>query len=567
MPQSKEEIVRFVNDWIAQMKQKKRAGAGQDFAEISIAEEPAPAPEKLPVAQAIQPLDPAENEIRRRFIQMRRLSRKSWFARNAYSRLQADLFYEQAKFMADFEDAYDGNAPFSMYYPDYQSMSHEQLRTYFTWRSGVRRGEVRETSFSYVFLYLYELINNIGVQSCEEGLQKLLSFWEAYRPLEQKLDRYLAEWVRDYYITNDFPCSFDALVRESALLQAFYQPEGEGGFFERYAPYSAYPYQKSIFWTADTEPVLRACFNRVMESVTALMEEAGVEFDSLLFAGRKGTIWQPFRKALYHSVPAKGRTERLVKISGSEFYRFDGTQWTTSKNRVCRENGRQMIGYLLKRIEQFYRKAMKFRYQITASRAKIDLSELSGLAAGGDAFFARVDDAILEFYRASRRKAVTVDPQKLAEIRANALLTQEKLLAQPEEEAEAPEPPAERGPAAAPEQREPVFARRSEDGGRIEPAPLPDPSAETPGGAWERLAQSLDPLEKDALRRLLRGASAAEFAAMARSGGRMPEVLADSINEKAVDAVEDTILEYADAIEVFAEYQDELERVIFSEAE
>lgn len=550
MPQSKEEITRFVNEWIAGLKQKKQANAGPDFAEVYVEEKAAPSPEE-PAAQAIQPPDPAENEIRRRFMKMRRLSRKSWFSGNAYSRLQADLFYEQARFMADFEDDYDGNAAFSMYYPDYQSMSYEQLRTYFTWRSCVRRGEVKETAFSYVFIYVYELINNIGVQGGVEGMRRLLAFWEAYRPFEKKLDRYLADWIKDYYITNDLPFSFDTLVRENGLLRQFYQPEEEGGFFERYAPFSAYPYQKSVFWSEETEPVLRACFNRVMEAVITLLAESGVDFDDFLFAGRKGNLWQPFRRALYHADPVKEGREKLVRISNSEFYRFDGAQWTASKNRVCREHGKQVIGYIFKRIEQFYRRAMKFRYQITASRAKIDLSEFSGLACGSEGLFACIDAAILAAYQASNRKSVTVDPQKLEEIRANALRTQEKLLVNPEEGV--PEPP----PADVPLSVEPV---------RNEQAVQAPPPAETQD-VWTRLAQLLNPDEREVLRMLLRGASAAAVSAFARSGDQMLEVLVDNINQKAVDTVEDNILEYADTLEVYEEYTDELERVMFSEAE
>lgn len=545
VPQRKEEIIRDVRERIARMKQKKQANGGQQFAEVFLEEGVSPASEE-PAAQAIQPPDPAENEIHRRLIKMRRLSKKSWFTRNAYSRLQADLFYEQAKFMADFEDCYEESAAFSMYYPDYQSMSYEQLRTYFTWRSGVRRGDVRAVSFSYVFVYVYELINNVGVQTAAEGMDKLLFFWAAYRPFEKKLDRYMADWVRDYYITNNFSFPFDTLVRQNELLQAFYQPEEKGGFFQRYAPYSSYPYQKSIFWTQETEPALRACFNCVMEAVIARLAESGVDFDDLLFAGRRGNLWQPFRRALYHFKP-KGQAEKLIKISNNEFYRFDGVQWTTSKNRVCRENGRQIVGYILKRIEQFYRKAMKFRYQITTSRSKIELSELSGLEAGSGELFACIDAAILAFYKASSRKSVTVDPQKLDQIRANALLTQEKLLADRDGEGEGPAPIAVSVPPAT--------------------QPSPVQAAAQQGGAWVRLAQSFDPVEREAVRRLLRGASAAELSAYAKSGGQMLEVLIDNINQKAVDTVEDNILEYADTIAVFEEYTDELERVVFSEAE
>lgn len=87
--------------------------------------------------------------------------------------------------METFEDDYEGEAPFSMYFPDYQMMNFQQLRTYFTWRTDVRRGVVRKTSFSYVFLYIYELINHIGVKDDREGLEKLLYIWEEYEKFEK----------------------------------------------------------------------------------------------------------------------------------------------------------------------------------------------------------------------------------------------------------------------------------------------------------------------------------------------------------------------------------------------
>ena len=53
-----------------------------------------------------------------------------------------------------------------------------------------------------------------------------------------------------------------------------------------------------------------------------------------------------------------------------------------------------------------------------------------------------------------------------------------------------------------------------------------------------------------------------------RLGARiMLEVLVDGINEKAVDTVEDTIIDCTDVLEVFEEYKDELERVMFSETD
>lgn len=566
MAQSKEEIIRYVNEWVAQMKQKKHANTGQDFAEITVEEDHMAPVQEPPAPQTLRLPDPQEREIRRRFLKMRRLSRSIWFSKSQYSRMQAELFYRQAKLMADFEDDYREEEPFSMYFPDYQSMGYEQLRTYFTWRTNVRKGVIRKTSFSYVFVYLYELLNNVGVADCRDGLSKLLALWEAYRAFEPKLDRYLAEWVKDYFIVNAFSCSFAALVREHPLLQDFYQPEEATGYFERYAPFSAYPFQKSIFWSAETEPVLRSCFQQVMEAVESLMQAFGLTFAELVFAGRKGNLWKPYRKALYHPDFAGIEPGKTVRISDTELYCFHGECWTASKNRVCRENGRQMIGYMLKRIEQFYRKATGFRYQIKADQGKIDLSELTRLPDGGVSLFHCIDEAIRAHYQASKRKTVTVDPQKLAQIRKRAQITQEKLLVNPEAE--------QKAQAVGDNSRPDENALLKE--GEADPSPAAEPGSQelhtslpmqAEGSAWDHFAASLDAAEREALCRALRGASVAELSAYAKSRRIMLEVLVDGINEKAVDTVEDTIIDCTDVLEVFEEYKDELERVMFSETD
>ena len=43
----------------------------------------------------------------------------------------------------------------------------------------------------------------------------------------------------------------------------------------------------------------------------------------------------------------------------------------------------------------------------------------------------------------------------------------------------------------------------------------------------------------------------------------MPEVLADGLNDKALEAVEDTVMEFSDdTAEIYEDYREELERVI-----
>ena len=113
---------------------------------------------------------------------------------------EAELFYRQGLLMADFEDDCPYNGTFKSYFPTYNAMSDRQLRGYFTWRAQVRRGTVEETSTSFAFLYLYELICGIGVDDPLDGFNKIKAFWDAYRAFEPGIDRFACVWLQDYAV-------------------------------------------------------------------------------------------------------------------------------------------------------------------------------------------------------------------------------------------------------------------------------------------------------------------------------------------------------------------------------
>lgn len=113
---------------------------------------------------------------------------------------EAELFYRQGLLMADFEDDCPYNGTFKSYFPTYNAMSDRQLRGYFTWRAQVRRGTVEETSTSFAFLYLYELICGIGVDDLLDGFNKIKAFWDAYRAFEPGIDRFARVWLQDYAV-------------------------------------------------------------------------------------------------------------------------------------------------------------------------------------------------------------------------------------------------------------------------------------------------------------------------------------------------------------------------------
>ena len=99
--------------------------------------------------------------------QMRELARRP----ESRSWSDARLFVEQARLMEGYEDDFPYQGTFKSYYPTYEAMDDRQLRGYFTWRARVRRGEVKQTSTSFAYVYLYELINGVGAEPGERAFR------------------------------------------------------------------------------------------------------------------------------------------------------------------------------------------------------------------------------------------------------------------------------------------------------------------------------------------------------------------------------------------------------------
>lgn len=116
---------------------------------------------------------------------------------------EAELFYEQAHFMEDFEDSYPYSGSFRSPFPTYSAMSDRQLRGYFSWRTQVRAGNIEQDCLAFAFVYLYELLCGVGVENPREGFEKIRSFWLAWRKFDPTLDRYVRVWLQDYVVYHD----------------------------------------------------------------------------------------------------------------------------------------------------------------------------------------------------------------------------------------------------------------------------------------------------------------------------------------------------------------------------
>ena len=98
--------------------------------------------------------------------------------------------------------------------PVYNNLTIYQLRSYFSWRTLIRNKLYKQTEQSYVFLYIYELLNKIGVKNEIDGLNKIIDLWQNYRVFDNSFDKYLSNWVKDYYIINRINIDFNLIEEE-----------------------------------------------------------------------------------------------------------------------------------------------------------------------------------------------------------------------------------------------------------------------------------------------------------------------------------------------------------------
>lgn len=497
-----------------------------------------------PKSQKIEP--PEKDEIRELFYEMRDIARQyqspaAYYSKYFDKRMQqnnARIFYEQALFMKDFEDNYSEQVEFSSYFPYYQMLGYKQLRTYFTWRTNIRKGIVGNTSLSYAFLYIYELINNTDGEYPQDNLDKLLSFWRTFRNYDPSIDKYVLRWIKDYHIYYDIPKTFKEFAEEHGLIEYYPELKAASDSFELFSSISKYDIRKSGFFTAETSKLITDCFSFVMNKIRRGFEAAGMCFDDVFFRPKRMINWNPFKDALFYQHLCQ--PDRKVIISDDEIYICSNNQWTYSTS-ITTEKGRQFIGYVMKQMESVLRKLTKYKFKITASIDMMHPETISALKSHGLYIDETVQSAVTEFYRESTKIVVTVDDVSLARIRREALETQESLI-------------VEEQPETLEFASSPNAAELSNDNVHIDAS---DTKTSPMSDTWEELKCALSETELHALALILQGENIKKFA---DDRHMMLEVLADGINEKAMDFIGDNILD--DELMIYEDYKNQVKGMI-----
>lgn len=339
----------------------------------------------------------------------------------------AKAFYEQALFMADYEE----DAPivgFMSYFPSFRDMSIPQLRSYFAIRRQLRLGKFPDVSLSYIFVYVYETLMKVGVNTAEEGYEILSEINEAYRKTEPKLSKYLTPWLRDYVVYNDLSCHFPEVFKaereqdDLVSILSSCDTVDEQTLFSTLCDLSKYDPRNGALFTKEKLRLV-SCTVAVMRHVIPVMEKALHHRIGTLFAGkrvkRSATM---FSNALFYD-PSPVRN---AEIEVSPFHRYfcRGGLWTRDEYVGSDKSFAKILGAILREVDSQLRDALNVKPRLKPSVAVMPYREQ---VHGAVMAWLAEDKCRLAAEEAEKRR-VSIDYGVLGRIRNDADVVKDKLL-------------------------------------------------------------------------------------------------------------------------------------------
>jgi len=511
------------------------------FAEIEIESE-APAIQ----GQKITGLDP----IREKFYDMRGLA-----PNNPANWHDAKLFYRQGKLMEDFADDCDHYEPLRMYSPCYQRLGYDQLRTFFTWRAMVRQGKFIEASPSYVFLHMYELLSGIGSRGPVDGLNQLLALWKAYSEPATIFDSYFPGWLKDYHIYYKLPHSFAEFIETHNLRNYFTEltmfdlsPENT---LADWLAVSTYDISKSAFYKSGTDnrELMRIAFHKAIEAMDRRFQNLGKSLEDMFYYRSSTASWLPFDSAVFY--PWLKQDDREVRLSPYQVYTCNNNKWTTRKLTPYKHKD-ELVGYFIKDLELQLRKILDFKGKLAMGTAKLNVAEalIEGMGTSMPELSQLFYDTAKAVHYDLTRIVVTVDKQNVERIREEAEVTQDKLIV---EEGALPKENASATIDTPQDDAHNIMSPPA-----VANSPCNTLSEET--SPWTTLKNTLSAIELEALKIALENPE--HIKSFADENGVMLEILADGINEKAMDTIGDNILVLSDTMAVYEDYLPEVENCV-----
>ena len=453
-------------------------------------------------------------------------------------------FFRQGKFMEDYEDNAPWTGEYRRYFTVYHDLYTRQLRGYFTWRAGVRKGKFSPIAASLAYMYLYELLTGIGTDSPEDGLRKMQEFETGFLDSgigNPDMRRNLKRWMLEYAVTHDVSPELarryasPALLKKDTALSTLRDPDGftDEELFSALCAFAGKKLEQSRV-VKKNEARGKHLFAEVWRHGRMAYYQNGKDLFTACFGKRKTYPWRPFANAVYWEEQPHPDTD--YELDGCRTYQCRGGVWKETRYDSLYYN-RELFQAFLHETDRRLRKYLQTGCYLRENPA--------------EAWAAVYAEAVIEADRQAEieaaRPKITIDLSHLEQIREDALITRDSLLT--EEELD----------GSVEEEREKQTVKAQNDGGKPGALPAEEQDARAEQKETELADFGFPALDKpyaQILRMLLQGESPEGYMKTSRL---MPSVAADAINEAFFDEIGDNILECdGDTIMIVEDYREDI---------
>lgn len=312
------------------------------------------------------------------------------------------LFVVQGKYLVNVTDNYPEVVPLQdnrrkMFY---KLLNFEQFRTYITWRTQFQNGTCNNAiGLGYVWLYVTELINLIGVDTPDQALEQLLWLWFDFRKVTNEIkvfDKYMESVLEDFYIYYCFEVDYDTFCKrypQCSFKTKYFGiiPQWETMRKQDKLSYlvssSDYPIEKSTTFKSTYSSLYKKAVVESLENIDKYLAENRI---NILESETKwqSQPWRPFNKFHFdysykdkHHTPYEVITYGGVKYElgywgdVSFYYRDGRMSWRVSYystrfhfSEYCHK---KFYGYISKYVDLLLRQLLHFGRTITVNREQL----------------------------------------------------------------------------------------------------------------------------------------------------------------------------------------------------
>ena len=240
--------------------------------------------------QEIVQLDQNITNVNKIYKEFKKIEQK-----NYWDMPDEEIFYRQAKYLENFEDNYEVKETHNSYsiYRNYDNtytnFSFKEFRTYFSWRTKIRKGIFEEIDWEYEKIYINELVNKIGCKDANEAIEKLIDFWKGYRKCVARIDNTMPDIIKEFYISNTINVSYTEITSKYPIplkTKSKDLKEIKRGIYNNKIDFldeiSTYKIAKSKFLETKYGYLLNECINIVFTKIHQEFEKNNISLPDML---------------------------------------------------------------------------------------------------------------------------------------------------------------------------------------------------------------------------------------------------------------------------------------------